>query len=94
MDQSRASHHVRAYLARLDTATLLALVSTLHRRGVEVIDAQLGSDRQAQPFFTVTFLATSSQARTLTASLSNRIDVLDAELVPAPRPDHDAPTPN
>jgi glucose-6-phosphate dehydrogenase assembly protein OpcA len=76
-------HRVAVTLARRDRATFLSLVSMLHRRGVEVFEAELRTAPDA--YFTATFLATSAQATTVVASLRNLIDVMDAELTGAPR---------
>jgi hypothetical protein len=73
-------HRVDVRLAQSDRSTLLALASTLHRRGVEVLAAELSTARATHPAFTVTFLGTRAQAATVTASLNNLVDVLDARL--------------
>lgn len=74
------AHRVRVCLAHRDQSTFLSLVSTLHRRDVTVIEAQLFAPG-ADPGFIATFLASPEKARTVTASLSNLIHVLDADLV-------------
>lgn len=67
-------------MAQHDRATFLAMVSTLHRRGVEVLSAELRPTNGGSPAFTATFVATSTHAATVAASLRNRVDVADAVL--------------
>jgi hypothetical protein len=74
------AHEAHVQLAQSDRSTFLALVSVLHRRGVEVVAAELRPGN-AGLAFTVTFLATPVQARTVLASLRNLIDVMDAKLL-------------
>ncbi|WP_340537922.1 hypothetical protein [Nocardioides sp. GXZ039] len=75
-----AVHQVRVALTHNDRSTLLALASALHRRGVEVVAAELVPGADA-PTFSATFLGTSAQADTVRLSLEGLIDVLTAELV-------------
>lgn len=67
-------------LAHRDRSTLLSLVSMLHRRGVDVVEAELHAVTDHHAWFAATFLATPSHATTVVASLRNLVDVLDAEL--------------
>jgi hypothetical protein len=76
-------HRVTVTLAQRDRSTFLSLVSMLHRRGVDVLEAELHTATDA--YFTATFLATPAHAMTVVASLRNLIDVMDAELTGAPR---------
>lgn len=73
-------HRVRVRLAQSDRSTLLALVSTLHRRGVEVVAAEFGTVPGDTQAFAVTFLATHARAMTVAASLGSLVDVLNADL--------------
>jgi hypothetical protein len=73
-------HRVDVRLAQHDRSTFLAMVSSLHRRGVEVVAAELLPMHGASPTFSATFLATSTHASTVAATLRNRVEVFDAEL--------------
>lgn len=77
-------HRVTVTLAQRDRSTFLSLVSMLHRRGADVLEAELHTATDS--YFTATFLATPAHATTVVASLRNLIDVMDAELTGAPRP--------
>lgn len=61
-------------------SALLSLVSTLHRRSVDVLSAELTRATNDGRAFTATFHATSRQARTLEASLRNLVDVVGVEM--------------
>jgi hypothetical protein len=76
-------YRVTVTLAQRDRSTFLSLVSMLHRRGVDVLEAELHTATDS--YFTATFLATPAHATTVVASLRNLIDVMDAELTGAPR---------
>ena len=75
-----AAHTVLVRMAQSDRSTFLALVSTLHRRGVEVVAAQLETTRDFNVQFTATFLASRERAATVTATLRNLVDVFAADL--------------
>jgi acetolactate synthase regulatory subunit len=71
-----------ALIAR-DSSTLLSLVSTLHRRGVDVLSAELTRPTAGRRAFTATFHASWRQARTVEASLRNLVDVVGVEMCEA-----------
>jgi len=75
-------HRVTVTLAQRDRSTFLSLVSMLHRRGVDVLEAELHTATDS--YFAATFLATPAHATTVVASLRNLIDVMHAELTGAP----------
>jgi acetolactate synthase regulatory subunit len=77
-------YSVAVALSGQDAATLLRLVTVLHRRGVHVVEAELGQPTQRRAAFTATFLATARQALVVAASLRNLIEVLGVELCEAP----------
>ena len=72
-------HTVEVSLAAEDNATLLRLVSTLHRRGVHVLEATL-SRPQGRPTFGATFLASEARAQTVAASLDRLVDVVGVDV--------------
>ena len=74
-------HRVSVQLVQHDRSTFLSLVSTLHRRGVHVVAADLQAPAGEPARFVATFLAAPARAETAVASLRNLIDVLDAELI-------------
>jgi hypothetical protein len=82
-------------LAGGDSSALLSLVSTLHRRRVDVLDAELTRPDAGRRVFAATFLATSRQARTVEASLRNLVDTVDVEMCEAAddRREKESPTP-
>jgi hypothetical protein len=61
-------------------ADLLGLASVLHRRGVEVVEAELGRPAHGRRVFSATFRATTRQAETVLRSMEGLVDVLDATL--------------
>lgn len=72
-------HRLEVRLAAYDRSTLLSLVSTLHRRAVDVVSAELDTASGA-PVFTVVFVAPEERAATVRASMNNLVEVLDAQL--------------
>lgn len=78
--ERRELHALEVKLARGGSAVLLALASTLHRRGVEVTEATFGFGASHDRRFAVRFWATRRQTATITASIRNLIDVLDVQL--------------
>jgi hypothetical protein len=74
-------HAVRVALPEQNsTSTLLSLVSVLHRRAIEVGQAELSPASHGRRTFTATFTATDRQAATVLASLDNLIGVLEVVL--------------
>jgi acetolactate synthase regulatory subunit len=73
---------------RADQSTLLSLASVLHRRGVDVVEAALARQGSGYRSFTATFVATHRQAQTVEASLSNVVNVVEAELIEMPTTGH------
>jgi hypothetical protein len=59
---------------------LLRMASVLHRRGVEVIKAEMSPALDGQRLFTATFGATTQQAFTVRRSVENLINVTDVSL--------------
>jgi hypothetical protein len=74
------TYSVAVALTGRDSSALLSLVSTLHRRGVDVLDAELTRPFANSRAFTATFHATLRQARIVEASLRNLIDVVGVEM--------------
>lgn len=70
-----------------NSSALLSLVSTLHRRGVDVLSAELTRPTADRRTFTATFHATERQARAVEASLRNLVDVVGVEMCEAPAGD-------
>lgn len=73
-------YSVVVVLAGSNSSALLSVVSTLHRRRVEVLDAELTPPAAGRRSFTATFLATWRQARTVEASLRNLVDAVGVEM--------------
>ena len=72
-------HAVEIRLAGDDQATLLRLVSTLHRRGVHVLEANLIRPA-GRPTFDATFLASKVRASLVAASFDRLVEVLDVSV--------------
>ena len=72
-------HAVEIRLAGDDHATLLRLVSTLHRRGVHVLEATL-SRPEGRPTFGATFLASQRRASLVATSFDRLVEVLDVSV--------------
>ena len=62
---------------------LLSMAAVLHRRGVEVVDAEYPRRSNGRRVFSATFRATPSQATTVLRSFENLVDVVDAVLFEA-----------
>ena len=62
---------------------LLAMASVLHRRGVEVVEAELAREAHERRVFSATFRATPRAAATVLRSFENLVDVVDAALFEA-----------
>ena len=82
-------YSVAVVLADGDGSALLSVVSALHRRGVEVLDAELTRSAAGRRSFTATFVATCRQARTVEGSLRNLVHVIRAEVSEAADRSHD-----
>jgi hypothetical protein len=72
-------HRVRVELVIRERATLLTLASVLHRRGVEVLAAEMSSSEHGARFV-ARFRGTAAQATTVRKTLSNLVDVSHAVL--------------
>jgi hypothetical protein len=59
---------------------LLSMACVLHRRGAEVIAAELSPVLNGRRLFTATFGATTQQAFTVRRSVENLINVIDVSL--------------
>src|SRR3954471_14487719 len=66
-----------------ERAGLLAMASTLHRRGVVVVEADLSKPLHGRRVFSATFAAEPAMAVTVLHSFENLIDVVDASLYQA-----------
>ena len=66
-----------------DQSTLLSLASVLHRRGVDVLAAELSRPVGGRRTFTATLAATTRQVDTVAATLRNLVPVMAVEVVPA-----------
>jgi hypothetical protein len=64
-------------------ADLLSMASVLHRRGVDVVEAEFGRAMHGRRVFSATFAATPQQASTVLKTFENLIDVVDASLFAA-----------
>lgn len=64
-------------------ASLMALASVLHRRGIDVVEAEFTRRTHNRRVFTATFAAEQRRATTVLRSYENLIDVLDASLYAA-----------
>lgn len=83
VDPAAREYAVSVALEGGDHALLLSLVSMLHRRGVEVLEADLSRPTEGRRVFNASVSATASQARTLAASLRGVIHVVDVSLYDA-----------
>jgi hypothetical protein len=76
-------------LAADPSADLLVMASVLHRRGVEVLEAQLSRPTGGRRLFTASFAARSGRHATSVArTFQARVGVLDAHLLTAPPDSH------
>lgn len=74
---------------------LLALASVLHRRGVDVLEAELARPTNGRRVFHATFKAKPAHANTVLRTFENLVDVLDAvlfEAFDARQPDGPSPS--
>ncbi|MCL3817305.1 hypothetical protein [Aeromicrobium wangtongii] len=71
---------LRADGARADLMTMAAV---LHRRGVEVVAAELGRPAHGRRVFSARFVAAPRQASTVVRSFENLVDVVDTSLFAA-----------
>ena len=74
-------------------ADLLGLASVLHRRGVDVVEAELSRPAHGRRVFSTTFRSTTRRAETVLRSMEGLVDVLDATLFQA-FDARDAPAPS
>lgn len=79
-DLAESLYCIQVTLAHSDRSTLLSLVSTLHRRGVNVLAAELSTPDKRRGTFAAQFAATPRQASTAASSLRNLVDVLTVEV--------------
>jgi hypothetical protein len=70
------TYFVSVALVSGDRAGLLSLASMLHRRGIDVLEAEFSRPSAGRRVFNATVAATPRQASTLEASLRNLIDVV------------------
>ncbi|GAA3512978.1 hypothetical protein GCM10022234_04580 [Aeromicrobium panaciterrae] len=64
-------------------ANLLSMASVLHRRGVDVVEAELSRPGHDRRVFSATFRSTARQAETVLRTLEGLVDVVDATLYAA-----------
>lgn len=64
-------------------ADLLSLASVIHRRGVDIVEAEFCRAVHGRRVFSATFAATPQQASTVLKTFENLIDVVDATLFAA-----------
>jgi hypothetical protein len=73
---------INVELAADRSADLLAMASVLHRRGVDVLEAQLSRPVGGRRVFTASFVAPSArQANTVARTFEGRVDVLEVHLL-------------
>lgn len=72
-----------AVLAAGDRGDLLALASVLHRRRVEVVEAELARPAHGRRVFSATFIAEPERAATVLRTYEGLVDVIDASLYEA-----------
>lgn len=78
--ESVAPYSVACSIRGGDRATLLCLASALHRRGVDVLTAELSGPVAERRTFEATILATPRQAGTVAATLGNLVLVTDVSV--------------
>jgi hypothetical protein len=61
-------------------ADLLQMASVLHRRGVEIVEADLSRSAHGRRVFSATFHAAERQAETVLRTMEGLVDVIDASL--------------
>ncbi|QGG40637.1 hypothetical protein [Aeromicrobium yanjiei] len=64
-------------------ADLLTIASVLHRRGVQVVEADLARPVDGCRVFSATIVSDPARAWTVLRTLENRVDVLGADLFEA-----------
>lgn len=64
-------------------ADLLTIASVLHRRGVQVVEADLARPVDGLRIFSATIITDPARAWTVLRTLENRIDILEADLFEA-----------
>ena len=64
-------------------ADLMGMASVLHRRGVDVVEAELGRPVHQRRVFSATFRASPEQASTVLRTFEGLVDVVDATLFEA-----------
>jgi hypothetical protein len=64
-------------------SNLLSMASVLHRRGVEVVEAEMARPAHDRQVFSATFSADARQAETVLRTFENLVDVTDASLFEA-----------
>lgn len=64
-------------------ADLLTMASVLHRRGVDVVEAELSRPAHDRRVFSAMFAATSQQASTVGRTFEGLVDVVDVSLFEA-----------
>ena len=64
-------------------ADLLSMASVLHRRDVEIVEAELSRPGHDRRVFSATFRSTARQAETVLRTLEGLVDVVDATLYAA-----------
>lgn len=62
---------------------LLTGATTLHRRGVSLVEAELSRPTNGRHILSATFNAHERQAQTVLRTFANQVEVLDAELFQA-----------
>ncbi len=72
-----------ALVADGDRADLLAMASVLHRRGVEVVEADMSRPSHGRRVFSSTFRAERHHAETVLRTFESVVDVVDASLFEA-----------
>lgn len=82
-------HEQRLYAVTVATfadgsrADLLTMASVLHRRGVDVVEADMARPSYGRRVFSATFSADARLANTVLRSFENLVDVVDASLFEA-----------
>jgi len=62
-------------------ADLMGMASVLHRRGIDVLEAELTRPTCGLRMFTALFFSSPQQASTVLRTLESLVDVLDASLL-------------
>lgn len=72
-----------AMFADGDRSDLLTMASVLHRRGVEVVEAEMSRPSHGRRVFSATFRAERQHAETVLKTFGNLVDVVDTSLFEA-----------